>query len=264
MSPWQKVLESCHGHFVQLYQTEESSIPANAGTYFWAGLRQGESVLAVTSPEQWNLFCRQLDRLGADVPGALRNRQLVFCDNRETLARFMAGGQPDWHRFEQAIRGAMRTVRLATANKSLRVYGDMVGCLWKTRQFSAAIRLEQLWNKLQAQLPFSLYCGYGLDAFGEGSCTGDLDSILQTHTHLIPAQPNGNLEGCLNSAMEEILGPRAGAARSAIGANRRPSSAIMPKAEAILVWLRKNLPGEAEQIVARARQHWLLAESQPN
>ncbi|MGH9663546.1 MAG: MEDS domain-containing protein [Bryobacteraceae bacterium] len=264
MSPWERLLESPRGHFVQIYETGAASLNlSNVGIYLRAGLRRGDGALAVTSREQWESFCRELDRSGVDVQAALRSRQLVFCEDRETLARFMVGGEPHWRRFEEAIGAAMRTVQPANGNKGLRVYGDMVGFLWKARQFSAAIRLEQLWNKLLEQSSFSLYCRYGLDAFGEDFQAGDFEGILCTHTHLIPAQADGNLEASLKAAMEEILGPRASAARNGARADRQPSWAIMPNGEAILVWLRNNLPGQAAQIMARARYHYGLLSSEP-
>jgi len=60
------------------------------------------------------------------------------------------------------------TVREAWQNSNgagLRVYGEMVGILWKARQFPAAIRLEQLWNKLRKSHDFDLFCAYSIDIF---------------------------------------------------------------------------------------------------
>jgi hypothetical protein len=60
--------------------------------------------------------------------------------------------------------------------------------------------------------------------------------------------------------MEEILGENADALKVLIKANYRPSWAVMPNAEAILLWLRRNLPGKADEIVTRARHHYLLLQ----
>jgi hypothetical protein len=188
----------------------------------------------------------------------LGSHQLVFCDAQETLSQFLVGGQPNWQRFETVIRAAMRQVRPREGADGLRAYGEMVGILWKARQFAAAIRLEQLWNKLLEQSSFSLYCAYAIDVFGKEFEVGNLDGVLCTHTHLVPAQPDGTLETALHSAMDEVLGPQANALRILIKANYRPSWAVMPTAESILLWLRKNLPQQADDIVTSARQHYLL------
>jgi hypothetical protein len=58
--------------------------------------------------------------------------------------------------------------------------------------------------------------------------------------------------------MDEILGSKADALRILIKANYRPAWAVMPAAEAIVLWLRKNLPEQADHIVARARYHYNL------
>lgn len=258
VSPWQKLLEypNTGGHFVQIYQTGAAALGRNVGLYFSIGLRRGDGALIITSPERRESFCRELDRLGIDVPYQLQSRRLVFYETRETLSRFMTNGQPEWNRFEKTAGAAMRSARPRGEKTGLRVYGDMVGFLWETRQFSAAIRLEQFWNKLLEQSNFCLYCAYGMDVFGKQSRSAGLDAIVCTHTHLIPAETDGGVESSLRSAMKEILGSRTETVRAGIGADHPRSWAIMPNAEAILVWLRKNFPGEAEQVIARAREHY--------
>ncbi len=260
MSPWEKLLERPHsrGHFVQLYEADEVALTKNVGLYLWEGLRRGEGVLVIVTPEHRELFSGHLDHLGADLPELVGSRQLVFWDAQQTLAQFMESGEPDWQRFQSVIRAAMRQVRSNAGAEGLRAYGEMVGLLWKAHQFAAAIRLEQLWNRLLEQSSFSLYCAYAIDVFGKEFEVGNLDGVLCTHTHLVPAQPNGTLETALNRSMDEILGPKADALRVLIKANYRPAWAVMPAAEAIVLWLRKNLPGQADHIIERSRHHYQL------
>jgi DcmR-like sensory protein len=264
MSPWEKLLELPHsrGHFVQLYEADEEALIKNVGRYLWEGLRWGEGLLVIATPEHQEVFRRHLELLGADLAALVRTRQLVFYDAQHTLSQFIVAGQPDWQRFESFIRAAMRQVRPAKKSDGLRAYGEMVGILWKMRQFAAAIRLEQLWNKLLEQSSFSLYCAYAIDVFGKEIEVTNLDGVLSTHTHLIPAQPDGSLEIALNRSMDEILGSKADALRVLIKANHRPTWAVMPTAEATVLWLRRNLPGQADQIIARARHYYQLL-SQP-
>ena len=262
MSPWEKLLErpQARGHFVQLYQADELALSKNVGLYLLEGLKRGDGVLVIVTPEHRELFSQQLDHLGANTRLAIESGQLVFLDANDTLAQFMAGGQPDWRLFQSAVGAAMRQAVPTREDAGLRAYGEMVGVLWKARQFDAAIRLEQLWNKLLEQSSFSLYCAYAIDVFGKEFHVANLDGVLCTHTHLVPAQPNGNLETALKLSMDEILGENADALKVLIKANYRPSWAVMPNAEAILLWLRKNLPGKADEIVTRARHHYLLLQ----
>jgi hypothetical protein len=259
MSPWEKLLERPHsrGHFVQLYEADELALRKNVGHYLWEGLRRGEGVLIIVTPEHRDLFGAELDRLGADLSELVRTQQLVIWDAQQTLKQLMVAGQPDWEQFEKTIRIAMRQVRPKEGAEGLRAYGEMVGILWKARQFAAAIRLEQLWNRLLEQSSFSLYCAYAIDIFGSEFEVANLEGVLCTHTHLVPTQLDGTLETALNRSMDEILGPNADELRILIKGSP-PAWAVIPSAEAIVLWLRKNLPGQADLIFNRARQHYQL------
>ena len=57
--------------------------------------------------------------------------------------------------------------------------------------------------------------------------------------------------------MGEILGSKADELRVLIKANHHPARAVMPMAGRMVLWLRKNIPEQADQIVDRARQHYM-------
>jgi hypothetical protein len=200
--------------------------------------------------------------LGANLSALLGSQQLVFWDAQHTLSQFMIAGQPEWQQFEKVIYAATRQVRPARGAEGLRAFGEMVGLLWKMRQFAAAIRLEQLWNRLLEQSSFSLYCAYAIDIFGKEFEVANLNGVLCTHTHLVPAQPDGTLDTALNRAIDDILGPKADALRVLIKSNRRPGWAVMPTAENMVLWLRNNLPVQGDQIVRQA-QHYYQSLLQP-
>ena len=256
MSSLAHLLEWPHGHFVQLYEMDDVSPVNNLAVYVWEGLKRGDGALLVATQERRELLRKQLEEWGVDTYSALRNRQLVFFDARNMLGRIMSGGQPDWLLFESAIGAAIQDTKPANDDAGLRVYGEMVGVLWKARQFVAAIRLEQLWNKLLERSSFSLYCAYALDIFGQEFQADFLEAVLCTHTHLVPAQPNGNLDTALNLAMNEVLGENAEHLRQRIGTDRNPSWPVMPDAETTIFWLKNNIPGQTGEIMARSRDHY--------
>jgi hypothetical protein len=265
MSPWERLIEKPHarGHFVQLCEPDDKvSLVRNVGLYVSEGLKRGEGVLLIATAENRDTFVRELGRLGVDTRSAKEHKRLVCVDAQQALARFMVAGQPVWDRFEIAVGRAMREVRPAKDHGGLRAYGEMVGLLWSARQFSAAIRLEQFWNKLLARWSFSLYCAYSIDVFEKEFQAHALDGVLCTHTHLIPSESEGTLEPAINLAMDEILGLKADAVRVRMKANPRLRWAVMPKGENAILWLRRNLPEEAEHIVARAREICIGASSE--
>jgi len=272
MSAWHKLLEKPHarGHLVQLYGVDDPSLIRNVSQYLWGGLKRGGGALVIATPEHRGAFCRELDRLGARVESAVEEKRLVLLDAQQTISLFMPGGRLDWEKFEGAVGAAMREVSPGSAQArangaGLRAYGEMVGLLWDQGQFAAAIRLEQFWNKLLARSAFSLYCAYAIDIFDKEFQVGALDAILSAHTHFVPGETQGSLENAVNLAMNEILGSKADGLRILIKENYSSSWAVMPKGEAIILWLRKNVPDRAEQIVARARDYYrsVAVQNQP-
>ena len=258
MSPWEKLLDrpNAGGHFVQLYEADDTGLAKNVGQYLSAGLRRHEGMLLIATRERQALFSRCLEYLGADLPPLLQSSLLVCRDADQTLTSCTAEGRPEWRLFEKAIYSAIRQVRPQGKVERVRVYSDMTSLLWGARQFAAAQRLEQLWNKLLEQLPISLFCSYSVDVFGSACEVGTLEDALCLHTHLIPADSHGLLEPALHRSMDDILGAKADEARAAIRDNYRGFRVVMPSAENIVLWLRKNLPAQAESIISQARDHY--------
>jgi hypothetical protein len=256
MSPWERLLERPRSreHFVQLYQAHPESLIKNVGQYLWQGLKRGQGALVIATAEHSFLFRKYLSQI-MDAERAIRDRLLVFCDAHETLSRFTVDGQPDWIRFETVAREAMHLVDV-DERTGLRAYGEMVSILWKKKQFSAATRLEQLWNRLLASHSFSLYCSYSIDIFGRDFHPSAVSELLATHTHLIPADTDGGFESALNAAVDELLGAEAKKIRRLTRTHQPAEWGVIPDAEAMLLWLRTNLPIQAEEIVARAQTHY--------
>jgi hypothetical protein len=130
----------------------------------------------------------------------------------------------------------------------------MVGLLWKAGQYAPAIRLEELWNELLKSNDVSLFCGYPIDIFSPDFQADKVDALLCAHTHLLPVNPA--LEGALNRAMDEVLGPRVDGLKQLVQTNHRPAWGEVPRPEALVLWLRNNLPGSADQIMRLARQYY--------
>jgi hypothetical protein len=259
MPSWDRLVDTPdpQSHLVQLYGADDRVLTRNAGRYLWEGLQRGNGLLVMATPEHSKAFTRQIKALGGDPETAVREGRLVCLDAQETLARFMVNGQPEWRQFESTVGTAMQEIAARTDQSELRAYGEMVGVLWRAGQYSAAIRVERFWNTLLKSNRFNLFCAYPIDIFGNEFQVTALDALLCAHTHLLPAGNDGNLETAINRAMDEVLGARADGLRRLMKANFRPSWAVIPRAEASILWLRNNLPREADEIIARSRQNYL-------
>jgi hypothetical protein len=235
-------------HCVQLHHDDAKSLGRNVGAYLARPLRSGGCALIVATPEHTEAICAYLRRRRVDVGRARDGGQLVCLDASETLSRFMVGGYPDPEKFDRVVGNVVRSSLARTAGGQLRAYGEMVGLLWAQGQFPAAIRLEQLWNRLRKAVSFSLYCGYSIDVFGQQFEPRLIDALLSAHTHLLPGAEGDGLKAAVLQAMNEAS-PRI--EESGSGAARG--------GEALILWLRNQHASQADEVLSRARSYYRAA-----
>jgi hypothetical protein len=244
-------MDDPHGHIVQLYGEDEQLLHRNVSRYLREGLTRGDGILVIATADHRDAFVCQLSDDGVDAVDAIRTGRLLLIDAEAMLARFMVDGQPDWHRFEAATREAMRTLERSVGHPRLSAYGEMVGVLWRRGQRSAAVVLEEFWNRLLASGSISLFCAYPIDVFGSQFDSDTVDPLLCAHSHLVPL--GDELQLALDRAIQDVLGaaavPRTGTPA------RRPTWAVIPRAEEMVLWLRANLPERVDEILDRARHY---------
>jgi hypothetical protein len=240
------------GHLVQLYGKDDRLLARNIGRFMAEGLRRGDGLLAIASPEHSGSLARQLRQEPGYSKAVLEGR-LVFLDAQATLDRLMVAGQPDRELFDSVIGDALAGVQARAGHTGIRAYGEMVGILWRAGQRAAADRLEEYWNSLLRSSNIRLFCAYPIDVFGEEFQVEHVDALLCAHTHMVPIADD--LEFVLHRAMDEVLGERVASIRAVMKANHRPSWGEVPRSEAIILWLRNNLPGSANEILRLTRQY---------
>jgi hypothetical protein len=240
-----------HRHAVQLCDIDDRALIRNLAQYVSDGLGAGEAAVVITAPEHRKALTRRLRKLGID-PRAVRDGRLSLLDASETLRTFMRDGMPDTARFRAAIGGAI--ARLPEGIRGLRCYGEMVGILWENGHRDAAIALEDLWNELIEARSFQLLCGYPIGIFGEDFQLAEIDRVFCSHTAIVPAGSTSALTDAIDRAMDEVLGLRAERLRGLMKPNYRPAWPALPRAEAAILWLRNNIPDEADAVLRRARE----------
>ena len=240
-------------HLVQLYGSDDRLLTKNVSRFLAEGLRRGDGLVIIASAEHTEAFASQLrDERGYSK--AVLEGRLVFLEAKATLEDLMVEGLPDANRFDTIIGGTLKQVQARAGHTGLRAYGEMVGILWQVGQYAAAARLEELWNKLLKSSHIRLFCGYPIDVFGEEFQVEKVDPLLCAHTHMLPVDEA--LESALDRAMNEVLGARVNGLRTLMKANYRPSWGEVPRTEAIILWLRNNLPGSAGEILSLARGYY--------
>jgi hypothetical protein len=88
-----------HNHVVQFYDSDEF-LGARVVSFLRVGVREREPVVLIATADHCGLFTGRLSASGIDLEAARRAGSLTILEARETLAKFMVGGMPDWHRFK--------------------------------------------------------------------------------------------------------------------------------------------------------------------
>jgi hypothetical protein len=139
----------------------------------------------------------------------------------------------------------------------IRAYGEMVGLLWMDGEYSAAIKLEDHWNRILGSLDAVLYCSYPIDVFGSEFAPGGVHAILCDHTHMLPAEDAEVLENCVRCAMDQVLGSEAANYGAMMETSRPAGWGTVSSAERMILWVRENLPDSAAEIMRRAREEYV-------
>jgi hypothetical protein len=243
-------------HFVQFYKADEPALNRNVAGFLWDGLLRGDGLLVMGTQQRRESLSSHLARLGADVALARREAQLVMLDADDLLGRFMVDGQPDWELFQAAVGEALQLARPRVPEAGISAYGELVGVLWEAGETSAAIRLEEYWNRLLHKGGISLFCGYPIDVFADEFHRTRVHDVLCAHSNLMPTSSAGDLGAALDRAMDELLGPGVDEVRSSMNAGIASPTSGMPETESAILWLRRNVPANAERILACARNHY--------
>ena len=145
------------------------------------GLALGQPALIIATKPHIDCIVNNLTAATIDVKALKQKGNLLLLDARETLATFMANGQPDPDFFKASASGALGKLARGRTT-TIRAYGEMVDVLWKDGMSAAAIKLEMLWNRLANTHDFSLLCGYAMGNFYKDAT---IDDVCRHHTHVV-------------------------------------------------------------------------------
>ena len=155
-------------HAVRFYESDRA-LAQIVGAFLAEGLTAGNPAIVVATPPQRAAIVRELSSRGLDVAHLQHCDAFLLLDADDTLAMFMADGNPDEEKFHEAMCAVIRRACGERTDCTVRLYGHMVDVLWHCGERDAAIRLEMLWNKLASTQEFSLLCGYAMGNFYKGA-----------------------------------------------------------------------------------------------
>ena len=169
-------------HAVLLYSNQSLLIDALEG-FASGGLRAGENVIIIATHAHRAALERRLRVRGYDLDRARAEDRYIALDAETALCEFMENGWPNDSGFKQFACRLLARAR--GEGRRVRAFGEMVAILWGRGQPEAAVRLEAMWNQLQAEDDFCLLCAYPRASFPPAA-GGKLAEICEQHSRIIP------------------------------------------------------------------------------
>jgi hypothetical protein len=144
-------------HLVQIYQDDGVFLDTLEG-FVAGGLRTGDGVVVIATPEHLLALEARLQRAGFDPERAALEDQYIALPAKQTLAKFMIRGWPDDILFDGVVTDLLK--RAGKGGRRVRAFGEMVALLWNEGHTGATVRLEHLWHRMCHERGFSLFCAY--------------------------------------------------------------------------------------------------------
>ena len=168
-------------HLVQIYTNDEVFLDALEG-FVYGGLKSGEGVIVIATPEHRAALAHRLDSRGVDIAAAANRDQYIALDADDTLARFIVDEWPDELRFQAVVDELL--VRAGRDGRRVRAFGEMVARLWADGRCGATVRLERLWHEFCQKRGFNLFCAYPRIGFTQDQNAG-MREVLAAHSRVL-------------------------------------------------------------------------------
>ena len=143
----------------------------------------GDSVIVIATAPHLHELEKRLRGTWIDLDRARWEDRFIPVLAQETLSRFMANGKPDEALFNETAMHLLARAR--GKGRKVRAFSEMVAILWDEGHKDAAMRLENLWSKLQSIEQFPLFCAYPRAHF-KMDAAWSIESVCAAHSRVIP------------------------------------------------------------------------------
>jgi DcmR-like sensory protein/histidine kinase-like protein len=181
-------------HVVTFYGQDRDLVQAVGGFLADAVVGGGVAVVVATEKHR-KALAEWLAGACVDVRSAEASGAYLALDAGRAVASFLRDGRPDLDGLDATVGQAIR--KAARAGQPVHVYGEMVSLLWDGGLVNAALRLEMLWSRLAAEVPFSLFCSYPAHTVTGSSHRDALSEVCRLHGAVVgnsPGPASGRIE----------------------------------------------------------------------
>ncbi len=172
--------EPGHVHAVFFYE-DPQALSSTVGRFIADGLNSDQPGLVIATPSHKAGILEHLTGAACHPEKRMDQGDLVMLDAAELLSLFMVGGMPGVGSFESAMTRVMNSLADRGSQRGVRVYGEMVDLLWKSKKEDAALSLETRWDQFVRARRFPLLCSYSMESLGEHGHK----TICDHHSHVV-------------------------------------------------------------------------------
>lgn len=168
------------GHLVEFFVCDDKLIE-HVADFVQEGFHSGCTCIAAITPEHRLGVDRELAKRGLSTDKLIADYLYIVLDARETLDALRSEGHFDVAEFHRRMG---QLISLAAAGgKHVRIVGELVTLLAEQGEGEALIQLEELWNDLSRDYPFTLYCPYPTRVFESSLDAKHRNAIRALHSH---------------------------------------------------------------------------------
>lgn len=164
-------------HIARLFDSGDSRTGAVAA-FVAEALDRDHNIFVVAKPAHWTEIASRLTNDGYNLADASAIGRLLVLNAFKVLAAISRDGQPSASLFEEIIGTELRR---RSSEAPLWVYGEIVEVLAERAEFSAALKLEELWNRDSEIYSFTLLCGYSSAHFVGRAGDSALEAVCRAH-----------------------------------------------------------------------------------
>ena len=157
--------------------------------YLLGALDEGGVAVIIATPAHRRAIETRLTRAHVDLAAAARSGAYLALDARDTLRALMPGGRLDPGCFERVIGDVI--TRAGQAGQPVRAFGEMVWMLWDSGLVNAAVELEEMWDRMGLQHPFSLLCSYPAASVTGRGHLAEFAAVCRLHQAVTGPGPAG-------------------------------------------------------------------------
>ena len=170
------------------FYSDDASLLDGFTQFVGTALKAGNAVVVVATESHRDNLLPRLQGHGVDISAVIEEGRYVSLDAGDTLSTFIVNDLPDPVRFLGAASNLIATAAKAVirGHPRVAVCGECDPFLWRLGNGEAAIRVEQLWNRIAEAYDVDILCGYPLYSFHGKQDSRILQRICAEHSAVHP------------------------------------------------------------------------------